>query len=101
MNTSKSAIPTFGRVFAVQAVAAIAVTFLTSSTAHADGYSNPDQARAVCEKRGKAGTPAELKKCCADVILVADMKQQRKLEAQCAAPKSAEKAQAGASASKP
>jgi hypothetical protein len=57
--------------------------------ANADGYSNPDQARAECEKRGKAGSQAELKKCCEGLILVADTKQQKKLEARCAAPKAA------------
>jgi hypothetical protein len=78
-----------GRAVILQAMAAIALTLAAPGAANADGYSNPDQARAECEKRGKAGSQAELKKCCEGLILVADTKQQKKLEAQCAAPKAA------------
>jgi len=70
---------------------AAALTFAVGGAgfALADGYSNAEQARAQCEKLGKAGSPAELKKCCGDQILVASLKEQQKLEARCAAPRSA------------
>ena len=64
--------------------AIVASATLFSGTAYADGGSDPVKARADCERQGRATTPAALKKCCGDYILVADMKRQRQLEAQCA-----------------
>lgn len=59
---------------------------------YADGMSDPDKAHALCEKWGQADTPANLKKCCSNVILVESLKEQKKLEAQCAGSDSTNKA---------
>ena len=64
--------------------------------ASADGMNNPDEARALCQKRGQAGTPAALKSCCSNLILVGDLKKQKQLEAQCASPVPAATAASGA-----
>ncbi len=64
--------------------AIVASATLFCAAAHADGTNDPAKARADCQKQGRATTPTELKQCCGDYILVADMKRQRQLEAQCA-----------------
>jgi hypothetical protein len=64
--------------------AIVASATLFCGAAHADGTNDPAKARADCQKQGRATTPTELKECCADYILVADMRRQRQLEAQCA-----------------
>jgi hypothetical protein len=54
-----------------------------SSLVMADGMSDPYKAREVCDQRGEGKSAEALKKCCNNLILVADIKQQRKLEEQC------------------
>jgi hypothetical protein len=49
----------------------------------ADGMSNPMEARALCEKRGEAKSTEALKRCCSNLILLGDVKQQKKAEEQC------------------
>lgn len=96
MNVSR--IKPSGPALAALAAWAGALSVAFPLAARADGYSSAEEARAHCEKLGRAGTPADLKKCCGDHILVASMKEQKKLEAQCAAPKAAEKQSKPASA---
>jgi hypothetical protein len=89
------------RAHVVLALGWFALAMSAAGPARADGLSDPDQARAQCEQRGQAGTPAELKKCCGNLILVASMKQQAKLEAQCAAGSKPSAKVAPKSSSKP
>lgn len=87
MNVSRTTASTLALAALAQWTGAMWLAFPLA--AHADGYSSAEEARAHCEKLGRAGTPADLKKCCGDYILVASLKEQKKLEAQCAAPKAA------------
>lgn len=64
--------------------AALAAAWL-AAPAQADGMKDPVKVRAICEKNGQADTPANLKRCCSNYILVESMKEQLKLEAQCVA----------------
>lgn len=59
----------------------------------ADGMSDPQEARALCDKWGKSDTPSNLKACCSNLILVESMKEQKKLEAECAAGEGVNKAE--------
>jgi hypothetical protein len=60
-----------------------AATMSVPHLAIADGMQDPLKARELCEKRGEAKSTDALRKCCSNLILVADIKQQRKLEEQC------------------
>lgn len=59
--------------------------------ARADGMQDPVKARELCEKRGEADSIQALQRCCGNLILVADIRQQKKLEEQCWKGKGAKK----------
>lgn len=65
------------------AVLGIFTALCIPQLAIADGMSDPMKAREQCDKRGEGKSTEALKKCCSNLILVGDIKQQRKLEEQC------------------
>lgn len=64
-------------------LAIAAALVLGTGLAHADGIKDPVEARKSCEKQGKAGNAAELKKCCNNIILMANMSEQKRLVELC------------------
>jgi len=68
-------------------IAAIVLANCLILDARADSLSDPREARAMCERGGRANTTASLKSCCSGLLLGMTVAQQKKLEAECVSGK--------------
>lgn len=68
-------------------IAAIVLANWQILDARADSLSNPREARAMCERGGRANTTASLKSCCSGLLMGMTAAQQKKLEAECVSGK--------------